>query len=112
LSAGRDTPHIPGMSHADPPAPSPASDRRHNARLRELVDEMLASIRAAANVDLWSPQERSRYEADLARIMDTVRRQALARAAPPRAALSRPAAGRPRPVPPPPARRPAAAPSR
>lgn len=52
-------------------------DRRRNPRLRELVDEMMASIRAAANAELWSPEERARYEADMARIMDSVRSQAL-----------------------------------
>ena len=52
-------------------------DRRRNPRLRELVDEMMASIRAAANSDLWSPEERAHYEADMARIMDSVRAQAL-----------------------------------
>jgi hypothetical protein len=53
------------------------ADRRRNPRLRELVDEMLASIRAAANSELWSPDEREAYEADMARIMDSVRQQAL-----------------------------------
>jgi hypothetical protein len=38
---------------------------------------MLASIRAAANVDLWTPEERARYEEDMARIMATVRSQAI-----------------------------------
>ena len=53
------------------------TDRRRNPRLRELVDEMMASIRAAANAELWSPEERQAYEADMARIMDSVRAQAL-----------------------------------
>jgi len=56
-------------------------DRRSNARLRELVDEMMASIRAAANIDLWTPEERLSYEAEMARIMSTVREQALDRRA-------------------------------
>lgn len=51
-------------------------ERRNNPRLRELVDEMLASIRAAANVDLWTDQERARYQADMARIMESVREHA------------------------------------
>jgi hypothetical protein len=38
---------------------------------------MMASIRAASNADLWSPEERASYEADMARIMDSVRAQAL-----------------------------------
>ncbi|MBC8088045.1 MAG: hypothetical protein H7Z40_12325 [Phycisphaerae bacterium] len=54
-------------------------DRRSNPRLRELVNEMLATIRAAANVDLWSPQERAACEAEMARIMGSVREHALAR---------------------------------
>lgn len=66
----------------------PASqDRRVNPRLRELVDEMMASIRAAANVDLWTPEERAAYEADMARIMATVRDQALEGGRAPRARL-------------------------
>lgn len=60
-----------------PPTPTP--DRRTNPRLRELVEEMLVSIRVAANVDLWSDEERARYEADMARIMDSVRQQAMSR---------------------------------
>lgn len=52
-------------------------DRRRNPRLRELVDEMMASIRAASNIELWSVEERAKYEADMARIMDSVRAQAL-----------------------------------
>ena len=35
-------------------------ERRNNPRLRELVDEMLASIRAAHNLDLWTNEERAR----------------------------------------------------
>ncbi len=57
--------------------PYGGSERRSNPRLRELVDEMLASIRAAANVDLWTTDERSRYEADMARIMESVREHAI-----------------------------------
>ncbi|MCZ8206110.1 hypothetical protein [Gemmatimonas sp.] len=58
-------------------SPTDGGERRRNPRLRELVDEMLASIRAATNADLWSPEERAAYEADMARIMDSVRQQAL-----------------------------------
>lgn len=72
---------------------SPAQDepkdaeRRSNARLRELVDEMMASIRAAANIDLWTPEERANCEADMARIMTSVRDHALDRGRVPRARL-------------------------
>ena len=52
----------------------------NNPRLRELIDEMLASIRAAHRIDLWTEEERVRYEQELGRIMDTVRTEALVRA--------------------------------
>lgn len=55
-------------------------ERRTNPRLRELIDEMLASIRAAHRIDLWTDEERAAYEQELARIMDTVRAEALSRA--------------------------------
>lgn len=38
---------------------------------------MLASVRAAANVDLWTDEERTRYKADMARIMESVREHAV-----------------------------------
>ena len=52
-------------------------ERRRRLALRALVEEMLNEIRSAAggNED-WTPEERSRAEADLARIMDQVRREA------------------------------------
>ena len=58
------------------------AERRSNPRLRELIDEMLASIRAAHRIDLWTDEERVRYEQELGRIMDTVRTEALIRANP------------------------------
>ena len=69
--------HITGMSNAETSSHRDGPERRANPRLRELVDEMLASIRAAANVELWTPEERDRYEADMARIMKTVRTHAV-----------------------------------
>ncbi len=55
--------------------PRPGSERRRNHALRELIDEMLASIRSAANRDLWTPDERAQYEQELAGIMARVRSQ-------------------------------------
>lgn len=55
-----------------------AAERRRNPHLREMVDELLATIRVAANRDLWSSDERAQCEADMARIMDDIRQQALA----------------------------------
>jgi hypothetical protein len=51
-------------------------ERRRRLALRALVEEMLSGIRSAASEDDWTPEERARAEADLARIMDQVRREA------------------------------------
>jgi ribosome recycling factor len=53
------------------------AERRKRVALRRLIDEMLAEIRAAANEDNWTPDARAQAEADLARIMDQVRREAM-----------------------------------
>jgi hypothetical protein len=67
------------MSSTAHNSPYGGNERRSNPRLRELVDEMLASIRAASNVDLWTPDERERYQADMTRIMESVREHAVDR---------------------------------
>ncbi len=54
-------------------------ERRRNAALRELIDEMLASIRTAVNRELWTPGEREQYERELAAIMARVRSEAVQR---------------------------------
>jgi hypothetical protein len=52
-------------------------ERRKRLALRALIDEMLSEIRSAAGGhEDWTPDERARAEADLARIMDQVRREA------------------------------------
>jgi hypothetical protein len=61
---------------ADDAAHSNSVERRKNQRLRELVDEMLASIREAAGRELWTDAERAQYEVELEGIMARVRRQA------------------------------------
>jgi hypothetical protein len=61
---------------------SPGPERRTNAALRELIDEMLASIRAATSRELWSTDERTQYERELGEIMTRVRAEAVRRAAP------------------------------
>ena len=58
------------------PQSSP-SERRRRSALRALIDEMLEEIRAAANAENWTPEARERAEADLRRIMDRVRAEAL-----------------------------------
>jgi len=62
-----------------PETPSASAERRKNPHLRELIDEMMATIRVAVNRDLWTPEERSKAETDLAEIMTRVRSQALRR---------------------------------
>lgn len=67
------------------PAPAPMGDqasqsgaeRRQHHRLRELVDEMLVSVRHAVNRELWTPEERRQAEADLERVMNDVRLEAV-----------------------------------
>ena len=53
-------------------------ERRTHHHLRELIDEMLAGVRVAVNRDYWTEEERRAAEADLTRIMDAVRQEALA----------------------------------
>lgn len=60
------------------PGPGGRDRRRHHA-LRELVDEMLASIRTVVNRELWTPEERAQYEGELAQIMARVRSEAVSR---------------------------------
>lgn len=66
------------MTDESTPKPSGA-ERRRNHALRELIDEMMASIRTAANRDLWTPEERAQYEGELAGIMSRVRGEAVRR---------------------------------
>jgi hypothetical protein len=63
------------MTDESRPQP-PGSERRRNHALRELIDEMLASIRTAVKRDLWTPEERTQYEQELAGIMARVRSEA------------------------------------
>ena len=64
------------LSSNAPAAPSVA-DRRKRVALRNLIDEMLAEIRAAANEENWTADARAQAEADLARIMEQVRKEAI-----------------------------------
>ena len=68
------------MTDESRPQPK-GSERRRNHALRELIDEMLASIRSATNRDLWTPEERTQYEQELAGIMSRVRSEATKREA-------------------------------
>jgi hypothetical protein len=52
-------------------------DRRRLTALRALVDELLGQIRAASANPNWTAEERARAEADLERIMASVRNEAL-----------------------------------
>jgi hypothetical protein len=66
------------------------AERRKRVALRRLIDEMLAEIRAAANEENWTAEARAQAEADLARIMDQVRHEAM-RAEKPKAKREKPA---------------------
>lgn len=84
-------PENPARPPAAPETEASARERRTNRRLRELIDEMLASVRVAVNRDLWTPEERAATEAELARMMDAVRHEVVA---PRRAGTARPRAPR------------------
>ncbi len=79
-----------------PAGPAPGDERRSKPGLRALIDEMMTQLRAASNQDVWTPEARARAEADLERIMETVRQQAVrqdAASSPQPAGKSEPAAG-------------------
>jgi hypothetical protein len=71
---GRRQPTAQSQSTSEPSTQT--VERRRRLALRALVEEMLTGIRSAASEDDWTPEERQRAEADLARIMDQVRREA------------------------------------
>lgn len=52
-------------------------ERRTNAGLRQLVDEMLAQVRLVAGQESWTAEERERAQRDLERIMASVRQRAV-----------------------------------
>lgn len=59
--------------------PPDGIERRKNPRLRELIDEMLATVRVAVNRELWTPEERARAESELNDIMGRIRSQAISK---------------------------------
>ena len=60
------------------PALKPDSERRRNAALRELIDELLFRVRDAnQHLELWTPEERAAAEQELSMIMSRVRGAAL-----------------------------------
>jgi hypothetical protein len=62
---------------SDPSPKLKAEDRRARPGFRALIDEMMQQIRAASRQEGWTQEERDRAEADLERIMASVRRQAM-----------------------------------
>jgi len=55
-------------------AAKPNTERRRNAALRELIDELLFRVRDAnQHLDFWTPEERARAEQELSSIMSRVR---------------------------------------
>jgi len=59
-------------------AAKPDLERRRNAALRELIDELLFRVRDAnQHMDFWTPEERAKAEQELSTIMSRVRGAAL-----------------------------------
>ena len=55
-------------------AAQPNTERRRNAALRELIDELLFRVRDAnQHLDFWTPEERAQAEQELSSIMSRVR---------------------------------------
>jgi hypothetical protein len=62
------------------PAATPDQERRRNAALRELIDELLFRVRDAnQRLDFWTPEERAKAEEELSTIMSRVRGAAMHR---------------------------------
>jgi hypothetical protein len=78
MAGRRQTAQTQSTSQSTGNATSQTVERRRRVALRALVEEMLTEIRTAASgaEENWTPEERQRAEADLARIMDQVRREA------------------------------------
>ena len=55
----------------------PPRERRQNVALRQLIDDMMTSIRTATQGNLWTAEERTQYERQLAMIMIRVRSAAV-----------------------------------
>lgn len=69
------TPAAASNAGAAPAVP----ERRQNAALRALIDELLLQVRGAQREnEAWTPTERADAEAALARIMSRVRSAAVA----------------------------------
>jgi hypothetical protein len=68
------------LGDASSRAPAPVAERRRNAALRKLIDEMLLQVRGLQREnEAWTPQERATAEAELDRILNRVRTAAVTR---------------------------------
>ena len=68
------------MTESDKAVLTPAQrerDRRQHHHLRDLIEEMMATLRAAANRDMFSPEERADAERQLSAIMERVHAEAV-----------------------------------
>ena len=64
---------------ASSPAPAAGRERRQNARLRGLIDEMLATIRTTVGHDLITDEDRAAADRMLGGIMARVRSEVVQR---------------------------------
>lgn len=88
--AERTRPQAASAAGTDGAVAPAGAERRKRVALRRLIDEMLAEIRAAASEDNWTSDARAQAEADLARIMDQVRREAMRAEPRPKAKRAKP----------------------
>ncbi|MGH7663569.1 MAG: hypothetical protein ACRENI_04635 [Gemmatimonadaceae bacterium] len=52
-------------------------ERRNREAFRRLIDEMMAQLREVSSREMWTDEARAQAEADLERIMTSVRQEAL-----------------------------------
>lgn len=78
LPTGPDAPAGAAHDAATEAAPRAGRERRQHHHLRDLIDEMKATIRATVSRELWTAEEREAADADLARIMARVKAESLA----------------------------------
>jgi hypothetical protein len=68
---------VAGVSDSEDKNGQAEHPRRTQAAFRAMIDEMLSQLRAASSNQIWTPESRASAEEDLARIMESVRREAI-----------------------------------
>jgi hypothetical protein len=70
-------PDQPSPPNSGDDSEPPPRERRQNVALRQLIDDMMTSLRTATQGNLWTSEERTQYERELSMIMTRVRSAAV-----------------------------------